>query len=216
MSVLFSENLTFKFCLFSKQFLSLYFLIDRHEPLTGSITSGRCTKPGEYGAEQKAKATQAFGQAVVCKTWLSKTPNLPGEKGDAMLQKQPWCQGLYSVFSGWRVCVSRWRILPFFFFDIPLALISLSSVFLLAEDARNIRMCHRPRERATFLMIFPLRWHHIRKNWKESSISSFFFPVKGIHWGLLLTHQLITILSSLQLISQCCLFCPFMVRFKIF
>lgn len=115
MSVLFSENLTFKFCVFSKQFLSLYFLIDRHEPLTGSITSGRCTKPSEYGAEQKAKATTAFGQAVVCKTWLSKTPNLPGEKGDAMLQKQPWCQGLYSVFSGWRVCVSRWRILPLFF-----------------------------------------------------------------------------------------------------
>lgn len=55
---------------FLKLFVSLCFLIDCHEPLTRSTTSGRCTKPGKYVAEQQAKATVVFCQAVVCKTWL--------------------------------------------------------------------------------------------------------------------------------------------------
>lgn len=163
----------------------------------------------------KGQGYYSLRPAVVCKTWLSKTPSLPGEKGDAMLQKQPWCQGLYSVFSGWRVCVSRWRILPYFLILLwPLFLYLLFSCW---HRTLGISECATGLEKGLhFLWFFPLRWHHIRKNWKESSISSFFVPVKGIHWGLLLTHRPITIPSSLQLISQCCLFCPFMVRFKIF
>lgn len=40
---------------------------------------------------------------------------------------------------------------PVMFFEIALAVIPLPSCILLAEDMRNIRMCHRPGDGAPYL-----------------------------------------------------------------
>lgn len=95
---------------------------------------------------------------------------VPGEKGERYCRNNHGAEDYPEFFfrlEDWHVQVRNLAIFSY----IALALVSLLSCFLLAGDVKNFGMCHWAGERVQFsLMIFPLRWHPIKKSQEETSI----------------------------------------------
>ena len=159
-TVLFLENLTLKFCGFLEAIpLSLIF----NQPSGTSdrqCQPGRCTTPGGYVAEQKAKATTFLPGCGLQNTTPKNVQPSWRERGQDTAETTTVQRILLCFFKleglGFKVKNPFWYCVGYGF----------SSCVLLARDMRNIRMGHRPEERATFLLydFFSPRRYEVRKN----------------------------------------------------
>ena len=185
---------------FSKLFLGLCFLTDRREPLPRSVPRGKCTKPGEYidyGLQNRTlRPTILPGK----QRWLRHCrSNLSAKDYTDFFFFQAGRLELHSEGSWHSFLMLFW----------PRFLYILVSCW---QGAQGIPEWATGLEKGLhFLDVF--LWDGIQLELEafQFSIHSFFVPAKGIHQGVGWLRLPIPTPSSLQLASQCRLFCPLLL-----